>query len=71
MARLNYILLITLLVLTMHSLSSQIDAQKILKMETQEVSVHASGASGRLIARLANNERVLVSSHPSPGGGHQ
>lgn len=67
MARLNYILLITLLVLTMHSLSSQIDAQKILKMETHEVPMRASG---RLIARLANNERVLVSSHPSPGGGH-
>lgn len=86
MARLNSVLLITLLVLVIYSLPSSIDARKILmKLETQDVSslkgtlplieitnnnmpnIHGSG---RLVAHLARNGRVLVSSNPSPGAGH-
>lgn len=81
MARLNSILLITLLVLVLYSLPSSIGARKILKIETKEVPslkgtlplsevinypIHGSG----MLARLANNERVLVSANPSPGVGH-
>ena len=78
MASLNSVLVITLLVLVCYS--SFLDARKILKMETQEVpslqgtlpssgTYHVSG-TGRLIAGLANDERVLVESNPSPGAGH-
>ncbi|KAG4971728.1 hypothetical protein JHK82_037396 [Glycine max] len=77
MARLNSVLLITLLVLV--SYSSVLDARKILKIETQEMlslkgtppsieatSYHKRG-SGRLVAHLSNEEVV---SNPSPGEGH-
>ncbi|CAJ2659617.1 unnamed protein product [Trifolium pratense] len=85
MARLNsFLLMITLLLLVMYSLPSSIDARKILKMETQEVpslkgtlpsikivnNPNIYYENGRLVAHLANNERVLVSSNPSPGAGH-
>lgn len=80
MARLNSILLITLLFFVMYS---SIDARKILKMETQKMTflkgtltlgkvinnfnIHGRG---KLVSHLANNERILVSSNPSPGAGH-
>ncbi|KAI5411609.1 hypothetical protein KIW84_056614 [Lathyrus oleraceus] len=80
MARLNSALLITLLFLIMHSSPSSIDARKTLKMDTQEFpsskgTLPLTDAinnlniyrNGRLVARLANNGRVLVSSVPSPG----
>jgi hypothetical protein len=85
MARLNSFLLITLLLLVMYiSLPSSIDARKILKIETQ-VAPSLKGTlpsieivnnpniyhgNGKFVAHLANNERVLVSSNPSPGAGH-
>jgi len=86
MARLNSLLLITLLVLVIYSLPSSIDARKILmKLETQDVSslkgtlplievtnnnIPNIHGSGRLVPHLAKNGRVLVSSNPSPGAGH-
>lgn len=81
MTRLNSILLVTLLVLVLYSLPSSIGARKILKMETKEVPSlkgtlplkvinYPTHGSGRHVARLANNERVLVSANPSPGAGH-
>jgi hypothetical protein len=84
MARLNSFLLITMLLLVMYSLPSSIDARKILKIETQ-VAPSLKGTlpsieivnnpniyhgNGKFVAHLANNERVLVSSNPSPGAGH-
>ncbi|KAL5081511.1 hypothetical protein RYX36_009932, partial [Vicia faba] len=58
-------------------------ARKILKMETQELPSIKDTLplddvfnnlniyrNGRLVAHLANNGRVLVSSVPSPGAGH-
>ena len=80
MARLNSVLVITLLVLVCYS--SFLNARKILKMETLEVpslqgtlpSCETYGypmrGSGRLNARFASNERVLAQSTPSPGAGH-
>ncbi|KAH1144541.1 hypothetical protein AAZX31_12G219000 [Glycine max] len=78
MARLNSVLLTTLLVLVCYS--SVLDARKILKIETQELlslkgtppSIEANGyhhknGSGRLVAHLSNEEVV---SNPSPGEGH-
>ena len=80
MAHLNSVLVVTLLVLVCYS--SFLDARKTLKMETQEVP-SLQGAlpssetynypirgTGRLIAGLSIDERVLVESHPSPGAGH-
>ncbi|RDX61778.1 hypothetical protein CR513_59961, partial [Mucuna pruriens] len=76
MARLNPVLLITLLVLV--SYSSVLDARKILKIETQqmlslkgtppssEANSYVMRGNGRLVAHLAN-EKVV--SNPSPGHG--
>lgn len=78
MARLNSLLLITLLVLVCYS--PVLDARKILKIETQQMlslkgtlpSIEATSyvkrGSARHVAHLANEEVV---SNPSPGQGHK
>ncbi|KAK7324519.1 hypothetical protein VNO77_28139 [Canavalia gladiata] len=78
MARLSYVLFITLVVFVCYS--SVLDARKILKNETQVLSLQGTPPSrpssegtncvtcGRLVDDLANEEVVSI---PSPGDGHK